>query len=153
MPELPEIEAYLAALRNKIGGDRLLGVRVQSFSLLRTYDPPIERAAGKRVEGLRRLGKRIVFDLEDDLHLVLHLMVAGRLRWRPADAPIPKRNGLAAFDFPPGTVLLTEAGSKRRASLHLVAGEEEVAVKASMPWRRRRSRQAKEAHVDQTTSI
>jgi formamidopyrimidine-DNA glycosylase len=122
MPELPEIEAYLTAMRPRIAGEVLRAVRVRSIPLLKTFDPPLERACGKRVSSLSRLGKRIVFDLEEDLHLVLHLMVAGRLHWRDPSAAIPKKRGLAAFDFAPGTLLLTEAGTKRRASLHLVLG-------------------------------
>ncbi len=124
MPELPEIEAYLVALRARIVGEQLAGVRVRSFSLLRTYDPPIETAVGRTVVDIRRLGKRIVMNLDDDLHLVVHLMVAGRLKWLDPGGPIPKRGGLAAFDFTDGTLLLTEAGSKRRASLHLVGGDD-----------------------------
>jgi formamidopyrimidine-DNA glycosylase len=120
MPELPEIEAYLVALRNRIVGERLEAVRIQSFSLLRTYDPPIDRAPGRVVSGVGRLGKRIVIDLDGGLHLVIHLKVAGRLAWKDPGAAIPKRYGLAAFDVATGTLLLTEAGTKRRASLHFV---------------------------------
>jgi formamidopyrimidine-DNA glycosylase len=120
VPELPEIEAYLHALRPRIVGRRLIRVRVRSVSVLRTYDPPIDAASDLEVVGTERLGKRIVVDLEGGLHLVIHLMVAGRLKWLPQGATIPKRNGLAAFDFVDGTLLLTEAGSRRRASLHLV---------------------------------
>ena len=123
MPELPEIEAYLSALRTRVVGARLIRVRVRSVSVLRTYDPPIEAASGQTVVGVQRLGKRIVLDLDDDLHLVVHLMVAGRLKWLPPGTAIPNRNGLAAFDFADGTLLLTEAGSKRRASLHLVGAD------------------------------
>lgn len=120
MPELPEIEAYLHALRSRIVGKQLVGVRVRSVSVLRTYDPPIEAVAGRMVVAVRRFGKRIVMDLDDGLHIVVHLMVAGRLKWLATEAAIPNRGGLAAFDFPEGTLLLTEAGSKRRASIHLV---------------------------------
>lgn len=123
MPELPEIEAYIAALERRIVGEPLVGVRIASFSLLRTYDPPVETLLGKQVESLSRLGKRIVFHLEDGFHLVVHLMVAGRLHWHPPGKAVPKRYGLAAFDFPEGTLLLTEAGTKRRASLHLIVGD------------------------------
>jgi len=123
MPELPEIEAYIAALEQRIVGEPLVGVRVASFSLLRTYDPPVETLLGKQVESLSRLGKRIVFHLEDGFHLVIHLMVAGRLHWHPPGKAVPKKYGLAAFDFPEGTLLLTEAGTKRRASLHLIVGD------------------------------
>jgi formamidopyrimidine-DNA glycosylase len=120
VPELPEIEAYLHALRTRIVGSRLVRVRVRSVSVLRTYDPPIDATADRVVVDVRRLGKRIVMDLDDGLHLVVHLMVAGRLKWLTPGAAIPNRIGLAAFDFVDGTLLLTEAGSRRRASLHLV---------------------------------
>lgn len=123
MPELPEIEAYLAALRPRIVGETLHGVRVQSFSLLRTYEPPIDAVAGASVAGLHRLGKRVVIDLDDGHHIVIHLMVAGRFRWLDPGAPIPKRIGLAALDFSSGTLLLTEAGTKRRATLHVVTDD------------------------------
>jgi len=108
-------------------GKRLVGVRIASPFLLRTFEPPITMVAGKKVMGLRRLGKRIAFDLEDDLHLVLHLMIAGRLHWKTSAPALTSRTSLAAFDFADGTLLLTEAGSKKRASLHLVRGEEALA--------------------------
>ena len=127
MPELPDIVAYLTALEPRVVGSRLVGVRLASPFLLRTFDPPITAVEGKQVEGLRRLGKRIVFDLEGDLHLVLHLMIAGRLHWKESVPGLTTRTTLAAFDFPNGTLLLTEAGSKRRASLHLVRGAAAVA--------------------------
>ncbi|MCL1692876.1 MAG: formamidopyrimidine-DNA glycosylase, partial [Actinomycetia bacterium] len=120
MPELPEIEAYLFALRSRIVGERLIGVRIRSVSVLRTYDPPVDAIVSRTIVALRRVGKRIVMDLDDGIHVVVHLMVAGRLKWLPPGAPIPNRSGLAAFDFTEGTLLLTEAGSKRRASIHLV---------------------------------
>lgn len=123
MPELPDIAAYLHALAPRVVGKRLLQVRIQGPSLLRTADPPIYKAEGKTVLALRRVGKRIVFVLEDDLFLVLHLMIAGRLHWKPAGAKLGGRINLAAFDFEEGSLLLTEAGTKRRASLHLVRGE------------------------------
>lgn len=123
MPELPEIVTYIDALEKRIGGEVLETVRVRSFSLLRTFDPPLEAVFGKQVTALRRMGKRIVFELEEDLFLVLHLMVAGRLRWHEERVAIPGKIGLAAFDFGSGTVLLTEAGTKRRASLHVLSGE------------------------------
>jgi len=126
MPELPEIEAYLSALGPRVVGQPLERVRVAGISLLRTYDPPLTEAEGRLVTGVSRLGKRVVIEL-DDLFLVIHLMVAGRLRWRDPGAAIPKRMGQAAFDFPHGTMLLTEAGTKRRASLHFVAGRESLA--------------------------
>ncbi len=128
MPELPEIEAYLAALRPRIGAARLDDVRLQSFSLLRTFDPPLDATFGKRVTELSRLGKRIVIALEDDLCLVIHLMVAGRLHWVEERKPLARKYGLAAFDFDTGTVTLTEAGTKRRASLHVVRGDEALAA-------------------------
>ena len=129
MPELPEIEAYLAALRPRIEGAVLDSIRVQSFSLLRTFDPPVEAAFGRPVVGLRRLGKRIVVELDGDLFLVVHLMVAGRLHWfDEKKKPLQRKYGLAAFDFATGTLTLTEAGTKRRASLHIVSGEDGVAA-------------------------
>jgi len=123
MPELPDIIVYLEALQQRIVGRTLQAVRLGSPFLLRSVDPPLSAAHGRAVLGLRRLGKRIVLVLEDDLFLVLHLMIAGRLRWKEPGARIPRRLGQAAFDFPEGTLLLTEAGSKRRASLHLMLGE------------------------------
>ena len=129
MPELPEIEAYLHALQTRIVGETLTGLRVRSFSLLKTVDPGPRDALDKQVTGLRRIGKRVVIALEDDLFLVIHLMVAGRFKWfEEPPAPIPKKSGLAAFDFGSGTLLLTEAGTKRRASLHIVRGEEALAL-------------------------
>jgi formamidopyrimidine-DNA glycosylase len=130
MPELPDIVAYLTALEPRVVGQPLRQVRLGSPFLLRTFDPPITAVEGKRVVGLRRLGKRIVFDLEGDLHLVLHLMIAGRLHWRPSVENLLSRTRLAAFDFPEGTLLLTEAGSKKRAALHLVRGEAALAEHA-----------------------
>jgi formamidopyrimidine-DNA glycosylase len=127
MPELPEIVTYVEALERRVGGAVLEEIRIRSFSLLRTFDPPIEATFGKRVRELRRLGKRIVVALEEDLFLVLHLMVAGRLHWHTERKQIPAKVGLAAFDFGTGTLLLTEAGTKRRASLHVVRGEAGVA--------------------------
>jgi formamidopyrimidine-DNA glycosylase len=125
MPELPDIAIYLEALQTRILGQTLERVRIVSPFLLRTFDPPIESAAGRKVTELRRLGKRIAMGLEGDLWLVLHLMIAGRLQW--SDQPGAKiaggKSGLAAFDFTTGTLSLTEAGSKKRASLHLVTGE------------------------------
>jgi formamidopyrimidine-DNA glycosylase len=135
VPELPDIEDYLAALRPRVVDATLERVRIRGISLLRTYDPPIDAADGRTVAGVRRLGKRIVLELEGDLFLVLHLMIAGRLRWRDHGAAIPAKIGLAAFDLsapgdphtPGGTLVLTEAGTTRRASLHLVAGEPALA--------------------------
>jgi formamidopyrimidine-DNA glycosylase len=120
MPELPEIEGYLAALRPRIVGGSLTDIRIASFSLLRTFDPPVEAAVSETVVSIHRVGKRIVIDLTGDLHLVIHLMVAGRLKWADSPIPIPKRSGLAAFDFSSGSLLLTEAGTKRRASLSVI---------------------------------
>lgn len=128
MPELPEIEAYLGALRARVAGQTIRNITIKSFSLLRTYDPPIDAAIGKSVDSLSRMGKRIVFSLSDDLYLVLHLMVAGRLQWRAPGAKVPGRVGLAAFDFDEGTLTLTEQGTKRRASLHVVQGADAVAA-------------------------
>ena len=128
MPELPEILAYLAALEPRIVGARLAGIRVSSFSLLKTYDPPLDDAAGRTVATLRHLGKRIVLELEGERFLVIHLMVAGRLHWHPPNHAIPRRYGQAAFDFDDGTLLLTEAGTKRRASLHYIAGSDALAA-------------------------
>jgi len=126
MPELPDITLYLAQLRPRILGQPLEQISIRSPFLLRTVDPPMTATAGKRVVGLRRLGKRIVLELEDDLFLVIHLMIAGRFRWAPPGAKGGGKLVLASFHFPNGTLQLTEAGSKRRASLHLVAGEERL---------------------------
>lgn len=132
MPELPDVEVYLTALRPRILGEPLEAVRLASPFLLRTVEPPLASLAGRRVEDLRRLGKRIVIGFEGELFVVLHLMIGGRLQWRPRGAKIPVRNpgksGLAAFDFPTGTLLVTEAGSKKRASLHVLAGEAALAA-------------------------
>ncbi len=124
MPELPDITVYLESLERRIDGQVLRRVRLSSPFLLRSVDPPIDAVADKRVTGLRRLGKRIVFCLEDEMFLVLHLMIAGRLHWKKPGAKVPGRVGLAAFDFDPGTLTLTEAGSKKRASLFVVRGEQ-----------------------------
>ncbi|MFN2635601.1 MAG: Fpg/Nei family DNA glycosylase [Gemmatimonadaceae bacterium] len=123
MPELPDITVYIEALESRVVGQTLQKLRIAKPFLLRSVDPPVSSAYGKRVTGLRRMGKRIVLELEDDLFLVIHLMIAGRLRWVPAGAKVPGKIGLAAFDFSNGTLVLTEAGSKRRASLWLVRGE------------------------------
>jgi len=123
VPELPDIVVYVERLEARLLGQPLEGVRLSSPFVLRSVDPPLDAARGRRLRGVRRLGKRIVLALEDDLFLVLHLMVAGRLTWRAPGAAAPGRIGLAAFDFPAGTLLLTEAGTKRRAWLRLVAGE------------------------------
>jgi formamidopyrimidine-DNA glycosylase len=124
MPELPDIEAYLGALRTRLLGERLTKLRITSPFLLRTAEPPISSVEGQVLRELRRVGKRIVFGFENDLWLVLHLMIAGRLHWRPLGAKLGGRQNLAALDFPNGSLVLTEAGSKRRASLQVFAGEE-----------------------------
>ncbi|MEX2283557.1 MAG: DNA-formamidopyrimidine glycosylase family protein [Gemmatimonadota bacterium] len=126
MPELPEILLYINALESRLLGETLERVRIASPSLLKTYDPPVSVVHGKPVLGLRRLGKRIVIDLEDDLHIVIHLMIAGRFQWKPHNAPVPKKVGQAALDFSSGTLLLTEASPKKRAQLYVVRGEEGV---------------------------
>ncbi|HWI16872.1 MAG TPA: DNA-formamidopyrimidine glycosylase family protein [Vicinamibacterales bacterium] len=126
MPELPDIELYLHALQSRIVGQRLERIRLASPFLVRSFNPPIDHAHGKTVVALRRLGKRLVWQLEDDLFLVIHLMIAGRFKFLDAGAKIPGKVGLAAFDFPHGSLILTEAGSKRRASLYLVKGETEL---------------------------
>jgi formamidopyrimidine-DNA glycosylase len=123
VPELPDVELYVSHLRRRVVGAPLERVRVASPFLVRTVDPPLSATFGKRVTGVKRVGKRVVLDLEDDLHVVVHLMVAGRLRWRERGAKVPGKVGLAAFDFPGGTVILTEASTKKRASLHVVRGE------------------------------
>ncbi len=123
MPELPDITSYLTALEPRVLEQPLLAIRIQSAFLLRTAIPPVSAVEGKTVKALRRIGKRIALGFEDDLWLVLHLMIAGRLHWRPRGAGLGGRNHLAAFDFPNGSLVLTEAGTKRRASLHLVQGE------------------------------
>jgi formamidopyrimidine-DNA glycosylase len=128
MPELPDIAAYIGALESRIVGQSLQGIRLNSPFLLRTAQPPIEDACGRTVRELRRIGKRIVFGLDNDLWLVLHLMIAGRLHWRPAAAKLSRRQTLAAFDFPDGSLVLTEAGSMRRASLHILLGEENLSL-------------------------
>jgi formamidopyrimidine-DNA glycosylase len=124
VPELPDIVIYIEALEKRILGQRLERVRIASPFLLRTASPPVADAEGKTVVQLRRLGKRICIGLDNNLWLVLHLMIAGRLHWRKRDAKLSPPRGLAAFDFPPGTLLWTEAGSQKRASLHMVAGED-----------------------------
>jgi len=123
MPELPDIVVYIDCLKTRVVGQRLERVAIRNPFLLRTVDPSIAEAEGKQVLGLRRIGKRIVIELENNLFLVLHLMIAGRLQWKTIEAKPPGKIGLAAFSFTTGTLILTEAGSKRRASLHLVRGE------------------------------
>jgi len=126
MPELPDIAAYVTALESRILGQPLARVRLASPFLLRTAQPPLESVEGRTVRELRRIGKRIVVGVENDLFLALHLMIAGRLHWRPPEAKLAGRNALAAFDFPNGSLVLTEAGAKRRASLHVLSGEESL---------------------------
>ena len=128
MPELPDITVYIEALETRVLGQPLEGLRIANPFLLRSVEPPVKSAKGRRVARLRRLGKRIAIGLEGELWLVLHLMIAGRLHWASPGAKLPGRRGLAAFDFPAGSLVLTEAGSKRRASLHLVAGEAGLAA-------------------------
>ena len=123
MPELPDITIYLEALASRVRGATLERVRLASPFVVRSFDPPISEAHGRAVTGLRRLGKRIVIALEGDLYLSIHLMIAGRLHWKAAGAKVPGKVGLAAFDFSTGTLTLTEAGTKRRAAIHLVRGE------------------------------
>jgi formamidopyrimidine-DNA glycosylase len=122
MPELPDITIYVEALERRVIGERLDGVRIHTPFLLRTFNPSLDSTHGKRVREIRRLGKRIALGLDDDLWLVLHLMIAGRLHWKPPGTKLAGKQSLAAFDFPNGTLLLTEAGSKRRASLYLLRG-------------------------------
>lgn len=124
MPEIPDIEAYIEALKLRVLGEPLTGVRLASPFLLRTVDPPLAAVAGGVVESIERLGKRLVFGVAPSYFLVLHLMIAGRLHWRPPGSPVPRGAGLAALDFPTGTLIITEAGKKRRASLRLVRGRE-----------------------------
>src|SRR5438105_7764179 len=126
MPELPDIAAYISALEPRIVGEPIQQIRLASPFLLRTAQPPLKEVEGQVVRELRRIGKRIAFGLEGDLWLVLHLMIAGRLHWRPPNAKLAGRQNLAAFDFPKGSLVLTEAGTKRRASLHLFLGEENL---------------------------
>ena len=122
MPELPEVTIYVEALRRKILDQPLQHIRLRSPSLLKSYDPSPAEAEGRRAVAVRTSGKRIVWELEGDLYLVFHLMITGRFRWKPRGAAVPKKGGHAAFDFPAGTVMLSEAGTKKRASLHIVRG-------------------------------
>jgi formamidopyrimidine-DNA glycosylase len=124
MPELPDIVVYLEALQKRVSGEALRGVRIASPSVLRTFDPPYDAAVGSTLVGLRRIGKRIVFEFPDGLFMVIHLMVAGRLRWLATGAAVPKKVGLAALDFDAGSLVLTEQGTKKRAGLWVIRGEE-----------------------------
>ncbi len=128
MPELPDIAIYIEALDRRILGQPIKDIRLRSPFLLRSVQPPIRDAAGRTVTGLRRVGKRIAIGLEGDLYLVLHLMIAGRLHWKAADAKLAGKRDLAAFDLPDGSLVLTEAGSKKRASLYAVQGEAALAA-------------------------
>lgn len=123
MPELPDVTIYVEALRPRVVGQPLHAIRLANPFVLRSVLPPIEAAIGKTVTGTRRLGKRVVLELEDDLFVVVHLMIAGRLRWREANAKLPGKLAHAGFDFPTGTLVLTEAGTKKRASIRLVQGQ------------------------------
>jgi formamidopyrimidine-DNA glycosylase len=123
MPELPDVTVYIEALAERVLNQPIQKIRIGSPFVLRSFDPPISAAEGKKVLALRRLGKRIVFELENELYLIIHLMIAGRLHWKPKGAKIARKYGLAAFDFLTGTLLLTEAGTKKRASIYLVRGE------------------------------
>src|SRR5437016_7764096 len=127
MPEIPDLTVYLDFLESHIVGETLEHIRLASPFVLRTADPPLKAAEGKRVLGMRRLGKRLIFELEDQLFLTIHLMIAGRFRWKEPGAAITGKIGLAAFDFSNGTLLLTEASPKKRAAIHLLRGEDAVA--------------------------
>lgn len=127
VPELPDIVVYIEALEKRVLGREVTGMRVASPAVLRTYDPPYDAVVGKKVIGLQRVGKRIVLGLEDDLFLVYHLMIAGRLQWKAAGTAVPKKVGLAALDFDEGTLILTEQGSKRRAGIWVLRGADAVA--------------------------
>ena len=127
LPELPEVTAYIRALEQRTLGQILETVRVRTPSLLKTFDPKVSALEGRRLTGVRRMGKRIVFEWEGDFFAVIHLMISGRLRWCERGASVPKKVGHAAFDFPNGTLLLTEASTHKRASLHVVHGREALA--------------------------
>ena len=126
MPELPDIVVYLEALHARVMGETITGIRVGSPAVLRTYDPPYDVPVGKKITSLHRVGKRVVFGLEDDLFVVIHLMVAGRLRWEAPGKPIPRKVGLAAIDFDAGTLILTEQGTKKRAGIWIMSGWDAV---------------------------
>jgi formamidopyrimidine-DNA glycosylase len=127
MPELPDIELYLASLRARLVGKQLERVRLATPFLLRSVEPPLDAVSGRTFTGVRRIGKRIVWEFDGELFLVFHLMIAGRFKWRDRGSAVPKRLGLAAFDFSTGTVLVTEAATQKRASLHVVQGESTLA--------------------------
>jgi len=126
VPELPDVDVYVEAIAQRVVGAVLAKVRVANPFVVRTFQPRISEAEGQKVVGTRRVGKRVVLELTDELFLVVHLMVAGRFRWKEPGAKVPGKLGLAAFDFAPGTLILTEAGTKRRASIHVVRGEDGV---------------------------
>jgi formamidopyrimidine-DNA glycosylase len=128
MPELPEIELYLHALESRIVEETIERVRIASPSLLKTFDPPVSVVVGRTVVGLRRVGKRVVLDLDDDLHIVIHLMISGRFQWKDFGAPVPRKVGHGAIDFSSGTLIITEASPKKRAQLWIVRGEAGVAA-------------------------
>ncbi|MCZ6887945.1 MAG: formamidopyrimidine-DNA glycosylase [Gammaproteobacteria bacterium] len=127
MPELPDLTVYIEHLEQRLIGERLNAIRLSSPFLLRSVSPTVDEVCGYRVDAVRRLAKQIVFELDDGLYMVIHLMIAGRLRWHDAGAAVPKRNGLAAFDFDAGTLIFTEASKKKRASLRLVRGADALA--------------------------
>jgi formamidopyrimidine-DNA glycosylase len=127
MPELPDITVYIEALQDRLLNQPLQKIRIANPFILRSFDPPIQTAEGKKVVGFDRIGKRIVFELEAEFFLIFHLMIAGRFHWKKRGAPVPRKFGHAALDFPGGTLLLTEMGTKKRASLHLVRGREQLA--------------------------
>jgi formamidopyrimidine-DNA glycosylase len=126
VPELPDVTVYVEALRERILGQPLVKLRLASPFVLRTFEPPAAALAGKTAREVRRMGKRIVIGFDDELFVIIHLMIAGRFKWLPAGGKIPGKLGLAAFDFPNGTLVMTEAGSKKRASIHIVRGEDGV---------------------------
>lgn len=128
MPELPDVVLYVEALERFVAGRTIERARIMSVSLLRTYDPPVREIEGRRVLGFRRLGKRLVWELEEDLFMVFHLMITGRFRWRRRGTTPPRKTGHAAFDFERGTLVLTEQGSKKRSSLHIHRGREELVL-------------------------
>jgi len=128
MPELPDVELYLTALRPRILDRTVERVRVASPFFVRTFDPPVSALEGLRVRAMRRMGKRLVWEFDQGIFAVIHLMIAGRFRWPGRGAPIPAKVGLAAFDFAEGTLIVTEAGSRKQASMHIVQGEEAVAA-------------------------
>lgn len=128
MPELPDVVVYCESIERRILGARLEDMRVTSPALLRTVEPGPDDVVGQRATGVRRMGKRIVLAFEDELFLVIHLMVAGRFRWKERGAAVPRKLGVAGFTFETGTLLLTEAGTKRRASLHVIHGEAALAA-------------------------